>query len=240
MAQAHQLHSVISGPALLASVIYKPDGFSLSAFLETPTETNVRLSSSAAGDSGKTYKLVGYNDSGTLVSEVVTLNGSDGRTPVNSSNTYASITEFSGDLANNNSGNIHVYDSGASVTNGVPNRAIGTISSGNSMNLAYINWLSLPPNTVLRIKKIHFTLSGNVSTHRINLRQTDGGGNINSSASKKTRTWGLIAGVNSFDYDDGLIIRNMSTNKNYLWWEVDFLAGDANAKVTIDAMISIE
>jgi len=233
--QQYQIFSVIDG-VLLASTVIKPEGMTVNPYLENPTANYVRISSSSSSDNGNNYTIVGYDDSGSLLSEVITCNG---QTPVSSSNQYCGLTKFFATTAITNYGNIFAYDSSATVSIGTPNQAIAEIAPGTNTSNAFINWLAIPAGSSLNIKKIVFTLVGNTLNHSCTLRQVDNSVNVGSSTNRRVQTWGITTGTNTFDYNGELLIQNMSTVKNYIWIEVNFSGSDINSRLTIDCTFTI-
>lgn len=235
----YRLFSVFNGSGGGAATVYKPEGFDASSVGNVTTAGTIKLSSSDNGDAGLGILIAGYDGSGNFQTEDVTLNG---RTSVTTTNSYLCLTRMcSDDGAGILTGKVYAYDSGATVTSGVPNRAMGEIIN-TSIQRANLNWILLPIGKSLYIYKLRVSLVGNTTaTHKLVLRKYNYASNtaVGYSSAGTEMEW-TVTGTQTINYNGALQFTSTSGSGDLFWFEAGFLAADSGARMLLECSFIID
>ncbi|ETN97661.1 hypothetical protein RFI_39869 [Reticulomyxa filosa] len=231
----NNFYTTLAGSSGGAIDRYIPEGWDL---VNNPTvgylngASTFSMSSASNSDTGLVF-IRGYNATGVYKSETITLTG---RTPVTSANSYVQLCEVAKYDGGAFSGIVYAYDTGATVTTGVPNRAI-TCLPASSYGKSRINAIYIPVNYTCYFNTLRISAIGNTTTPEVTLNGYYVGGNTGSIGNSNKTTYREWPVSNTFFYNylGGLAIHADNGSDVLVWFTANFSGADTNGRVLIEA-----
>ena len=218
-----------------------PNGFNSSetnAMISGGTDVSqLDLASSSTSDNNLKIYIEGYNNSGSLVSETITLSGIDPRLSVTSSQSYTHVTKIiPQDKPDNINGIISCAITGTTNTSGNFDSCIIQIPSGQVDNYGQMSCIRLPDAMDLVIHQLEFSLIEGSSDQSLCLFKSKYSSN-NIYGSFATRgivnKWRVTSNPTFINYDAGWIIKNTSAVHEYYSFHVLGLNTESTGRIKV-------